>query len=91
MKKHLEEEEAVLSHKSMRSLKQAGITAVFTGQTINVCASLNIEKVNMKSQFTLCTFLSFRSYCPHIISAYYSKESKFLRNLSSKCNDLLCL
>ncbi|XP_056091531.1 espin-like protein isoform X1 [Rhinichthys klamathensis goyatoka] len=35
MKKHLDEEEAVLSHKSMRSLKQAGITAVFTGQTIN--------------------------------------------------------
>jgi len=53
MKKHLDEEEPVLSHKSMRSLKQAGITAVFTGQTINVCASLNIEKVNMKSQFTL--------------------------------------
>jgi len=58
MKKHLDEEEKVLSHKSMRSLKQAGITAVFTGQTINVCASLNIEKVNMKSQFTLCTYLS---------------------------------
>uniref|UniRef100_A0A8C1XBF0 Espin like b n=1 Tax=Cyprinus carpio TaxID=7962 RepID=A0A8C1XBF0_CYPCA len=38
MRKHLEEEEAALSQKSMRSLKQAGITAVFTGQTINVCA-----------------------------------------------------
>ncbi|XP_052466617.1 espin-like protein [Carassius gibelio] len=33
MRKHLED--AVLSQKSMRSLKQAGITAVFTGQTIN--------------------------------------------------------
>ncbi|KAF4117148.1 espin-like protein isoform X2 [Onychostoma macrolepis] len=35
MKKHLEEEEMVLSNKSMRSMRQAGITAVFTGQTIN--------------------------------------------------------
>ncbi|XP_016386358.1 espin-like protein [Sinocyclocheilus rhinocerous] len=35
MRKHLEEEETVLSHKSMRSMRQAGITAVFTGQTIN--------------------------------------------------------
>ncbi|XP_050988856.1 espin-like protein isoform X2 [Labeo rohita] len=35
MRKHLEEEETVLSQKSMRSLRQAGITAVFTGQTIN--------------------------------------------------------
>ncbi|XP_073781453.1 espin-like protein isoform X3 [Danio rerio] len=33
MRKHLEEEEAMLSHKSMRSMRQAGITAVFTGQT----------------------------------------------------------
>ncbi|XP_051554491.1 espin-like protein [Myxocyprinus asiaticus] len=35
IKKHLEEEEAILAHKSMRSLRRAGITAVFTGQTVN--------------------------------------------------------
>lgn len=58
MRKHLEEEEAALSQKSMRSLKQAGITAVFTGQTINVCASFNIKKVNLKSQLTLIILCS---------------------------------
>lgn len=47
-RKHPEEKETVLSHMSMRSMRQAGITAVFTGQTINVCASFNIEKVIMQ-------------------------------------------
>jgi len=76
MKKHLDEEEQVLSHKSMRSLKQAGITAVFTGQAINVCASLNIEKSQHEiTIYLICTLLSFRYYCPHIISGYFSKEN----------------
>lgn len=35
----------------MRSMRRAGITAVFTGQTINVRASFSIKKVILKSQF----------------------------------------
>uniref|UniRef100_A0A671NIX4 Espin like b n=1 Tax=Sinocyclocheilus anshuiensis TaxID=1608454 RepID=A0A671NIX4_9TELE len=60
MRKHLEDEETVLSHKSMRSMRQAGITAVFTGQTINVCASFSIKKVILKSQFNT-NILTFSS------------------------------
>ncbi|XP_057190557.1 espin-like protein [Triplophysa rosa] len=35
MRKHVEEEQTILSNKSMRSLRQAGITAIFTGQAFN--------------------------------------------------------
>ncbi|XP_055058336.2 espin-like protein isoform X2 [Misgurnus anguillicaudatus] len=35
MGKHVEDMQVVLPHKSMRSLRRAGITAVFTGQAVN--------------------------------------------------------